>query len=269
MLGSIRQSTFCGYVNRQAMKKQNQFWTKLATTGHSYIAPCCRPSPIRPGVFRRVAHPFAPFAKGWGRFSLACLCVPPEFRRAAQSSISTSSRRGALGLGGVRERLRFGGGGFGDDLILVGFAVDAKLHFVFVEGEFNRGMDGNDDGVGGLHLPDVVVGGDGADDVFLAKDRDGHFLLHLGAAGHGIFGDDRAQLGFVASLDDHRSGQDDGGEEEWFLHECLLESVDSPVASSVREPVGGKLVRGCSGALKVNAKKEASNVGTDGKFPPF
>ena len=214
-----------------------------------------------------MAHPFAPFAKGWGRFSLACLCVPPEFRRAAQSSISTSSRRGALGLGGVRERLRFGGGGFGDDLILVGFAVDAKLHFVFVEGEFNRGMDGNDDGVGGLHLPDVVVGGDGADDVFLAKDRDGHFLLHLGAAGHGIFGDDRAQLGFVASLDDHRSGQDDGGEEEWFLHGCLLESVDSPVASSVREPVGGKLVRGCSGALKVNAEKEASGVAHP--FAPF
>jgi hypothetical protein len=152
-------------------------------------------------------------------------------------------------------------------LILVGFAVDAKLHFVFVEGEFNRGMDGNDDGVGGLHLPDVVVGGDGADDVFLAKDRDGHFLLHLGAAGHGIFGDDRAQLGFVASLDDHRSGQDDGGEEEWFLHGCLLESVDSPVASSVREPVGGKLVRGCSGALKVNAEKEASGVAHP--FAPF
>src|SRR5258708_16569607 len=28
------------------------------------------------------------FLKRWGRFSLACLCVPPEFRRAAQSSIS-------------------------------------------------------------------------------------------------------------------------------------------------------------------------------------
>src|SRR5260370_39170914 len=106
----------------------------------------------------RVAHPFAPFAKGWGGFSLACLCVPPKFRRAAQSSISTSSRRGALGLGGVRERLRFGGGGFGDDLILVGFAVDAKLHFVFGLGEFNRGMDGNDFGFCGFRWPRFRVG---------------------------------------------------------------------------------------------------------------
>jgi hypothetical protein len=67
-------------------------------------------------------------------------------------------------------------------------------------------------------------------------------------------------LGFVASLDDHRSAQDDGGEEEWFLHGCLLESVDSPVASSVREPVGGKLVRGCSGALKVNAERKRGDL---------
>src|SRR5260370_40930919 len=119
------------------------------------------------------------FLKRWGRFSLACRCVPPEFRRAAQSSISTSSRRGALGLGGVRERLRFGGGGFGGDLILVGFAVDAKLHFVSVEGEFNRGMDGHVDGVVGLY----VTGGErccgGWACRLLALSRAGPLLSHL------------------------------------------------------------------------------------------
>jgi hypothetical protein len=117
-----------------------------------------------------------------------------------------AARCWALGAGG--------GGFFGDDEVFVGFAGRFELHFVFGDGEFDAGVDGKQRLVAGFLLADVVFGGAGADDVFLAQEIQALLASRaLGAAGDGIFGNERAVLGRVGSPRES-SERDDRSEQE-------------------------------------------------------
>jgi len=102
--------------------------------------------------------------------------------------------------------LGFGGDeGFRHHDVLEGLAVGFEFDFVFFEGEFDGCVERDQGFVGGFFLADAVVGGVGADDIFLAEQVDAFFFLFLlGTAGDGVFGDDRAGLGFVPGLGESR-----------------------------------------------------------------
>lgn len=119
------------------------------------------------------------------------------------------------GLSGLRRA----GSRLGDDEIVVRFAVGFELHLVFIECEFDAGVDRNQGLIGGLLLPNVVIGGGGADNIFLAEQRRALLvLIGLGATVHGRFGNNRAGLRLLAGLNKARRQQGRRGQQKGSFH---------------------------------------------------